>query len=86
MKSGEDSASIGEVYDRVMATNLRGVFLSMKKQMPAILESGGGAIVNNASVAGLRAIIPGQPVYTASKFGVAVATLPVGVIAKMVPD
>jgi NAD(P)-dependent dehydrogenase (short-subunit alcohol dehydrogenase family) len=70
MKSGEDSASISEVYDRVMSTSLRGVFLSMKKQIPAILESGGGAIVNNASVAGLSAIIPGQPVYTASKFGV----------------
>jgi NAD(P)-dependent dehydrogenase (short-subunit alcohol dehydrogenase family) len=53
-----------------MATNLRGVFLSMKNQIPAILESGGGAIVNNASVSGLNAIIPGSPAYTASKFGV----------------
>lgn len=70
MKSGEGAAGISEVYDRVMATNLRGVFLSMKNQIPAILESGGGAIVNNASVAGLSAIIPGSPIYTASKFGV----------------
>jgi NAD(P)-dependent dehydrogenase (short-subunit alcohol dehydrogenase family) len=69
MKSGQ-GASISEVYDRVMATNLRGVFLSMKNQIPAILESGGGAIVNNASVSGLNAIIPGSPAYTASKFGV----------------
>jgi NAD(P)-dependent dehydrogenase (short-subunit alcohol dehydrogenase family) len=69
MKSGQ-GASISEVYDRVMATNLRGVFLSMKNQIPAILESGGGAIVNNASVSGLNAIIPRSPAYTASKFGV----------------
>ena len=70
MKPGEGAANISEVYDRIMATNLRGVFLSMKNQIPAILASGGGAIVNNASVVGLNAIIPGSPIYTASKFGV----------------
>jgi NAD(P)-dependent dehydrogenase (short-subunit alcohol dehydrogenase family) len=42
----------------------------MKHEIPAMLQSGGGAIVNNASVAGLRAIIPGTPIYTASKFAV----------------
>jgi NAD(P)-dependent dehydrogenase (short-subunit alcohol dehydrogenase family) len=68
--SGDGIANISEVYDRVMATNLRGVFLSMKNQIPAILESGGGAIVNNASIVGLNAIHPGAPIYSASKFGV----------------
>jgi NAD(P)-dependent dehydrogenase (short-subunit alcohol dehydrogenase family) len=53
-----------------MAINLPGVFLSMKCQIPAILESGGGVIVNNASVLGLNAVFPGAPIYTASKFGV----------------
>jgi NAD(P)-dependent dehydrogenase (short-subunit alcohol dehydrogenase family) len=53
-----------------MDTNVRGVFFSLKHEIPAILKSGGGAIVNNASVAGLSAIIPGQPIYTASKFAV----------------
>jgi NAD(P)-dependent dehydrogenase (short-subunit alcohol dehydrogenase family) len=70
MSSGDGVANISEVYDRVMATNLRGVFLSMKNQIPAILESGGGAIVNNASIVGLNAIHPGAPIYSASKFGV----------------
>jgi NAD(P)-dependent dehydrogenase (short-subunit alcohol dehydrogenase family) len=70
MKSGDGVTDMSEVYDRIMATNLRGVFLSMKNQIPATLESDGGAIVNNASVVGLNAIIPGSPIYTASKFGV----------------
>src|SRR6266540_400492 len=38
-----------EEFDRVVAVNLRGVFLSMKYQIPAMLESGGGSIVNMTS-------------------------------------
>jgi NAD(P)-dependent dehydrogenase (short-subunit alcohol dehydrogenase family) len=53
-----------------MDANVRGVFFSLKHEIPAILQSGGGAIVNNASVAGLRAITAGTPIYTASKFAV----------------
>jgi len=53
-----------------MDTNVKGVFFSMKYEIPAILRSGGGAIVNNASIVGLRAIVGGAPIYTASKFGV----------------
>jgi NAD(P)-dependent dehydrogenase (short-subunit alcohol dehydrogenase family) len=41
----------------------------MKHQIPAILQSGGGAIVNNASVLGLRPNA-GSPIYSASKFAV----------------
>jgi NAD(P)-dependent dehydrogenase (short-subunit alcohol dehydrogenase family) len=70
MDSGNGIANTTEVFNRIMDTNVRGVFLSLKHEIPAILKSGGGAIVNNASVAGLRAIIPGTPIYTASKFAV----------------
>ena len=57
-------------WNRTIAVNLGGVFLSMKYQIPAMLKSGGGAIVNNASVAGLNgAVFPGCA-YVASKHGV----------------
>src|SRR2546429_1005992 len=43
-------------FDVGIRTNVRGTFLGMKYQIPALLESGGGAIVNMASVAGVRAM------------------------------
>jgi NAD(P)-dependent dehydrogenase (short-subunit alcohol dehydrogenase family) len=43
-----------DIYNRIMDINVRGVFFSMKHQISAIVESGGGAIVNNASVLALR--------------------------------
>lgn len=58
-----------ENFDRVIAINLKGVFLGMKYAIPAMLESGGGAIINNASVAGLVGF-PNIPAYCASKGGV----------------
>jgi NAD(P)-dependent dehydrogenase (short-subunit alcohol dehydrogenase family) len=42
-------------FDRGIRTNVRGTFLGMKHQIPAMLDSGGGTIVNMASVAGVRA-------------------------------
>ena len=42
------------MFDQVIAVNLKGVFLGMKHVAPALKERGGGAIVNTASVAGLR--------------------------------
>ena len=69
---GEGSAGInstGEVFDRIMGINARSVFFSLKHEIPAILETGGGAIVNNASVLGLRPN-PGSPIYSASKAAV----------------
>src|SRR6516165_9139411 len=42
-------------FDLGIATNIRGTFLGMKFQIPAMLASGGGAIVNMASIAGLNA-------------------------------
>lgn len=44
-----------EIFDRVIAVNLKGVWLGMKYVVPAMRERGGGAIVNTASTAGLRA-------------------------------
>jgi NAD(P)-dependent dehydrogenase (short-subunit alcohol dehydrogenase family) len=39
-----------ESWDRVVATNLKGVWLSMKYEIPAMLRCGGGSIVNTASM------------------------------------
>ncbi len=58
-----------EDYDRVMAVNLRGVFLGMKYQIPVMIAQGGGAIVNTSSVAGHVGIVDLGP-YVASKHGV----------------
>lgn len=53
-------------FDRVIAINLRGVFLGCRAVLPLMIEQGGGVIVNIASVAGLVAF-PGRAAYTASK-------------------
>lgn len=57
-----------EEWDRLIAVNLRGVFLCMKQQIPAMLEHGGGVIVNTSSGAGVMGIA-GQGAYAATKFG-----------------
>jgi NAD(P)-dependent dehydrogenase (short-subunit alcohol dehydrogenase family) len=57
-----------DIYDRVLAINAKGVWLGMKFQIPAMLKTGGGAIVNMASVAGLTGM--GAFAYTASKHAV----------------
>ena len=56
-------------FDRVIAVNLKGVWLGMKHQIPRMLETGGGSIVNTASLAGLIAV-PSLAAYIASKHGV----------------
>lgn len=56
-------------FDRLVAVNLRGVFLCMKYQIPLLLKGGGGAIVNNASGAGVKGFA-GQAAYAATKHGV----------------
>jgi NAD(P)-dependent dehydrogenase (short-subunit alcohol dehydrogenase family) len=58
-----------EVWDRVVATNLKGVWLCMKHQIPVMLKNGRGSIVNTASIAGLIGSRIGVA-YTASKHGV----------------
>jgi len=56
-------------FDRVIAVNLRSVFLGMKHELPLIKRSGGGAIVNTASVAAMTGP-GGMSAYAASKHGV----------------
>ena len=56
-------------WERVIAVNLKGVWLGMKYQIPQMLEHGGGSIVNTASLAGLMAV-PTLAAYIASKHGV----------------
>jgi NAD(P)-dependent dehydrogenase (short-subunit alcohol dehydrogenase family) len=56
-------------FDRGIATNIRGTFLGMKFQIPALLRSGGGAIVNMASIAGLNGTA-NLAAYVAGKAGI----------------
>ena len=58
-----------ESYDQIMDINVKGVWLSLKHEIPAMLKTGGGAIVNNSSVAGLIGDA-GVPIYVASKHAV----------------
>ena len=69
----QPGASIADIseegFDRVIAVNLKSVFLCMKYEIEIMLACGGGAIVNTASGAGVLAIRQ-QSAYCASKFGV----------------
>lgn len=58
-----------EDWERTLAVNLTGVFLSMQAELPHLLAAGGGAIVNTASAAGLMGFA-NLPAYVASKHGV----------------
>ncbi|OKJ10219.1 SDR family NAD(P)-dependent oxidoreductase [Kitasatospora sp. CB01950] len=58
-----------EDWRRVLATNLDGVFYSMRYELPEILAAGGGAIVNMASILGTNGFA-GSPAYVAAKHGV----------------
>ena len=58
-----------ENWDRILAINLKGVWLCMKYEIPQMLKQGSGAIVNTASDAGLIAVRRGGA-YVASKHGV----------------
>lgn len=64
LADGEEST-----FDAIMNVNVKGVWLCMKHQIPALLQNDGGAIVNTASVAGLGAA-PKMAIYSASKHAV----------------
>ncbi|KDR60861.1 SDR family oxidoreductase [Streptomyces albidoflavus] len=70
---GGESAPTGDydidVWNRVVRTNLDGVFYSMRYEIPALLAAGGGAIVNTASILGSVGFA-GSPAYVAAKHGV----------------
>jgi NAD(P)-dependent dehydrogenase (short-subunit alcohol dehydrogenase family) len=58
-----------EDWDRVMGTNLKGIWLCMKYEIPEMVRGGSGAIVNTASTAGLVGYTD-RVAYVASKHGV----------------
>jgi NAD(P)-dependent dehydrogenase (short-subunit alcohol dehydrogenase family) len=66
-------------WDRVMNVNLRGVWLGCKHGIPAIVDSGGGSIVNVASFVALMGAATPQIAYTASKGGVLAMTREIAV-------
>jgi NAD(P)-dependent dehydrogenase (short-subunit alcohol dehydrogenase family) len=57
-----------DAFDSGIAVTLRGVFVSMREEIPAMVRSGGGAIVNMSSTAGLQAV-GGLATYVAAKHG-----------------
>ncbi len=63
-----------ETWNRVMEVNLKGVWLGCRAAVPAMLESGGGSIVNVASFVALVGAATAQIAYTASKGGVLAMT------------
>jgi NAD(P)-dependent dehydrogenase (short-subunit alcohol dehydrogenase family) len=69
---GGPSAPVGEYpiegWDKVIAVNLSGVFYGMRYQLPAMVNSGGGAIVNITSILGAVGF-RGAPAYVAAKHG-----------------
>jgi NAD(P)-dependent dehydrogenase (short-subunit alcohol dehydrogenase family) len=66
---GSTVALSEETFDKKIAINLKGVWLGMKYAIPEMIKSGCGAIVNFASISGVRAL-PTIPSYCASKGGV----------------
>lgn len=62
-----------EDFSDVIDINLKGILYMMKYETAAMLQSGGGAIVNNASIFGLKAM-PKTAYYVASKHGIVGAT------------
>lgn len=69
----EEHARLGDaeeaLFDRLMAINVKGVFLCMRAQLRAMVSQGHGVIINTASVAGLIAA-PKHAIYAASKHAV----------------
>jgi NAD(P)-dependent dehydrogenase (short-subunit alcohol dehydrogenase family) len=68
--AGQKTAEWSEAaFDRMIAVNLKGVWLCMKHEIAQMLAQGGGAIVNTASIAGLAGL-PASSAYVAAKHGV----------------
>jgi NAD(P)-dependent dehydrogenase (short-subunit alcohol dehydrogenase family) len=69
----EENAKLADLdetmFDRIVAVNMKGVFLCMKYELPVMVAQGKGVIVNTSSVCAAR-ILPNCAAYTASKFGV----------------
>lgn len=73
---GSDASSKGTLtttdaeWDRLMAINLKGIWLCMRAEIPRMLDVGGGAIVNSASISSLVGSTSGFVAYSASKSGI----------------
>jgi len=68
--AGKKTADWSEAaFDRMIAVNLKGVWLCMKHELLQMVAQGGGAIVNTASIAGLSGL-PTSSAYVAAKHGV----------------
>jgi NAD(P)-dependent dehydrogenase (short-subunit alcohol dehydrogenase family) len=68
--SGKKTADWSEEsFDRMIAVNLKGVWLCMREEIPRMQSQGGGAIVNTASIAGLIGLVTSSA-YVAAKHGV----------------
>ncbi|MBV1880597.1 MAG: SDR family oxidoreductase [Pseudomonadales bacterium] len=63
-----------ENWDAVLSVNLKGIYLCCKYGIPAIIETGGGSVINIASVAGLKGSRNRSHAYSASKGGVIALT------------
>jgi len=66
---GKTADCTEENYDHLMAVNLKGIWLSMKYEIPQMLKQGEGVIVNTASNAGMTGQ-PELPIYGATKAGI----------------
>lgn len=69
IESGKLADGNEDVFDKIMDVNVKGVWLCMQHEIQIMLKTGGGAIVNTASVAGLGAA-PKMSIYAASKHAV----------------
>jgi NAD(P)-dependent dehydrogenase (short-subunit alcohol dehydrogenase family) len=68
--SGKKTAEWSEEsFDRMIAVNLKGVWLCMREEIRRMLSQGGGAIVNTGSIAGLIGLVTSSA-YVAAKHGV----------------
>jgi NAD(P)-dependent dehydrogenase (short-subunit alcohol dehydrogenase family) len=69
IETGKLALGDEQTFDKIMAINVKGVWLCMQHEIRSMLKIGGGAIVNTASVAGLGAA-PTMSIYAASKHAV----------------
>jgi NAD(P)-dependent dehydrogenase (short-subunit alcohol dehydrogenase family) len=66
---GPTAEQMDRDFDRTLRTNFKGVWLSMKNEIPRMLERGSGVIVNVSSINGIKSAT-GAPIYSASKHAV----------------
>ena len=78
-RDGSPVETSEEVWHQVIDINLKGVFLCCKYGIPAMLESGGGSIINTASFVAVVGAATSQIAYTASKGGVLAMTREIAV-------